>query len=366
MRAPGGGLRLVVVARLEDAKLASKLLPLQGLPGIDEIVVVRRTPLPLSGVRSACPPFRGRLTSWSAEPWRLALALTEAARAPERTLVVSFFLMPHGLIAEWTRKLLHVPTVPVLIGDEDLERAETSPFFRAALLAAHAVGVRGPRSARRVAALGVPEPRIFCPPNVYDASTFVAAGTGPRDVDVVFAGAFYRSKRLDVLLEAAARLRVRSPDLRVVLVGDGEERAALEAQRAKLGLTSNVTFTGRLPAAGVASWLQRARLFVMTSEQEGLPTAMIEALTAGTPVVIGDIGDVADVAHHGENAWLVRDRSPESFAAAIGRLLEDEPLRQRLAAGAADSRGRFERDYSLEAARQAWRPVLQALHPHPA
>jgi glycosyltransferase involved in cell wall biosynthesis len=358
---PRRGLKVVVVARLAADKLASKVQPLLGLSEVAEVVVIRRAPLALPGVRNLCPPAALAAVSVSAEPWRLAALLREASRDPARTVVVSFFLMPHGLLVEWARQMLHVPTIHMLLGDEDVERAETSPFFRRALECAHAVGVRGPRSLERLAASGLPRERLFCPPNVYDVSAYLPGPPAERDVDVVWVGHFYRSKRLDVLLEAARRVRAERASLRVVLIGDGGERPALESLAGRLGLAPHVTFAGRLPPAEVAAWLRRARLCVMTSEQEGLPTAMIEALTAGVPVVIGDIGDVTSVARHDENAWIVRDRSARGFAEAIALLLRDDALRARLAAGAAATRERFEREYSLQAAQQAWRPVLAAL-----
>lgn len=354
-------LRVIVVARLDDAKLASKIEPLLDLPEVAEVVVVRRTALRLPGVRNVCPPAFLSRASLTAEPWRLMSLLREAARAPERTVLVSFFLMPHAVHVDWTRRLLRVPTIPVLIGDEDVARAETSPFFRNVLEAALAIGVRGERSAGRLAALGLPREKLFCPPNTYDVSPFLPDPAVAQDVDVCFVGKLYSSKRVDVLLEAAARVRARRGGVRVAMVGDGPDRARAEADTRRLGLSEDVVFTGALPPEGVASWLRRSRLFVMTSEQEGLPMAMIEALTSGVPVVVGDVGDVTSVARHGENAWIVPERTPETFAAAITHLLDDEALRARLSAGARSLRPRFDAEYSLDAARAAWHPVLARL-----
>jgi D-inositol-3-phosphate glycosyltransferase len=254
-----------------------------------------------------------------------------------------------------------VPTIQMLIGDEDVERVETSPFFRRAIESAHAVGLRGPRSVERLAALGLPRDRLFCPPNVYDISAFRPDPHVAKDVDVAFVGKFYGSKRLDVLLEAAAHVRARRGALRMVLIGDGRDRPQVESLARQLGLSADVTVTGTLPPHDVAAWLRRARLFVMTSEQEGLPMAMVEAMTCGVPVVIGDIGDVTSVARHQRNAWIVAERTPAAFADAITRLLDDEALRTRLAAGALAMGERFAREYTAEAARAGWRPVLATL-----
>jgi D-inositol-3-phosphate glycosyltransferase len=132
----------------------------------------------------------------------------------------------------------------------------------------------------------------------------------------------------------------------------------LQARAAALGLSDSVAFPGALPQAQVAEWLRRARVFVMTSKVEGLPMAMVEALSCGVPVVLPDVGDVTTVAQDGENAWIVKAPSADAYADALQTLLADEARRDRLAKGALRSRAYFEREYSLEAAQRAWRRAL--------
>ena len=85
---------------------------------------------------------------------------------------------------------------------------------------------------------------------------------------------------------------------------------------------------------------------------------MIEALTLGVPVVVPDVGDITTVALHLENAWVVSPPTAEGFAEAVASLLEDAALYTRLHEGALRMRDRFAAEYSLEAAKQAWRGVL--------
>ena len=145
----------------------------------------------------------------------------------------------------------------------------------------------------------------------------------PKDIDVLFVGNLVAVKRLDRLLEAVALLLPRRPDLRVSLVGDGVLRQELEATARALGVSGRVRFEGARPFEEVVRWLRRARLMVMTSEMEGLPQAMIEAMSCGVPVVIAETGDVTTLARHGENAWIVSPPTAGAFAEAIDRLLGD-------------------------------------------
>lgn len=358
---PGGTprVRIVVVARLEDHKLASKLLPLASLPEVEELALVRRTPLALEGVRSLCPPRLLARRTLLAEPWRLATLLRLVSRWPrERTFVVSFFLKPHALYAEIARRLFGVRTIPVALSQEDVQLAVSRRLWRRVLRAAHAAGVRGARSRERLVAAGIDAARVFEPPNLHDPSRYPPADPAKADLDVLYVGALVPVKQVDLLLRALALVKLRRKNLRAAVVGGGPLRDTVDDLRRELGLRQNLHVVGPRPFEEVPDWLRRARLFVMTSRMEGLPMAMVEALSCGVPVVVPDVGDVTTVAQDGVNAWVVRESSPEAYAEAILTLLEDEPRRARLAAGALALRERFAAEYSLEAAQRAWRRAL--------
>jgi glycosyltransferase involved in cell wall biosynthesis len=352
-------LRLIVIARLDDAKLRSKLAPIVALEEVEELVLVRRTPLPLPGVSNRCPPPWAAWTAPLAEAWRLWTILRLCARRPRPSYVIALYMVPHGMYAEIARRLFGVPTVQVSLSQFDLDLALRGwPLWRA-LQSAHRVGVRGAHSRRRLVEAGLDPARVFEPPNVHDVSPYAAADGAAKDVDVLYVGGLVPVKRLDVLLHAVAEVRRRRPELRVVLVGGGERRAALESLAATLDLGRTVTFAGDEPPEAVARWLGRTRLFILTSEVEGLPMAMIEALSGGVPVIVPDVGDITTVARDGENAWVVRGSGgPAPYAEAMAALLEDEPRRRRLAEGARRSRERFASDYSLRAGVRAWRDAL--------
>ena len=337
--------------------MKAKLLPLLAMEEIGEIALVRRTPLPLPGVRSYCPPALLRGLAPAAELWRLLTVLWLClARRPD--FLVSFYLLPHALYADAARRLFGVPTLPVTISEEDVKLGVSRPVFSAALRAARAVGVRGRHSARILEANGIPAERIFSPPNLYDPDAYAPDPAVPKDIDVLFVGNLVAVKRLDRLLAAVALLEQRRPDVRVSLVGDGPLRGELEARSRRLGLSERVRFEGARPFEEVVLWLRRARMLVMTSEMEGLPQAMIEAMSCGVPVVITDTGDVTTLARHGENAWIVPAPTAEAFAEAIDRLLGDAALHRRLVEGCLALREQFRRDYGMPAAVAEWRRAL--------
>lgn len=130
-------------------------------------------------------------------------------------------------------------------------------------------------------------------------------------------------KALDVLVRAAGMLREREPRLRVLVVGEGEERPALERLTAELRLQDAVTFLGR--RADVPDLLAAFDVAACSSDFEGMPLAVLEYMEAGLPVVATRVGGLPDLVEPGVNGVLVEPRDPVGLAAAIGGLLADRP-----------------------------------------
>ena len=133
------------------------------------------------------------------------------------------------------------------------------------------------------------------------------------------------------LLDALPRLRHR--DTRLVIVGDGPQRAALEARVDALDLRERVTFAGQRD--DVAPWLGALDVLVLPSyANEGVPQALLQAMFAGVPCVTTAAGAIPEIARDGETARVVPAQSPPALAAAIDALLDDPEAAARLAAAA--------------------------------
>ncbi len=157
----------------------------------------------------------------------------------------------------------------------------------AAGLSDHAVAV-SPSTARALAALGVPGP-VPVVPNGIDLARIAAVPPAAEEWDVIFTGRLIREKNVDLLLRALVGVREEVPDLRALIVGDGPERAALEALARDLGLAGAVRFTGFLPRYDdVIAAMKASRVFVLPSTREGFGIAALEAMACGLPVVTVD------------------------------------------------------------------------------
>ena len=118
-----------------------------------------------------------------------------------------------------------------------------------------------------------------------------------------------------------------------VIVGDGPQRAALEALVDAKQMRARVTFAGNQP--DVVPWLHALDAFALPSyANEGVPQAILQAMACGIPVVTTDAGAIGEVATHEETALIVRKEDANDLASAIVRLAGDEILRARLASNA--------------------------------
>lgn len=164
------------------------------------------------------------------------------------------------------------------------------------------------------------------------------------DAPVIGAVGVHRpQKALHVLLRATAILAGERPDLRVLMVGDGPERAALERLSSELGVSNVVRFLGS--RSDVPDILRALDLAVCCSDFEGSPLAVMEYMDAGLPVVATAVGGVPDLIESGVHGLLVAPRDPSALAESISRLLRDPELARNMGAqGRARRRSEFDID----------------------
>ncbi|MBC7156085.1 MAG: glycosyltransferase, partial [Rhodobacteraceae bacterium] len=148
---------------------------------------------------------------------------------------------------------------------------------------------------------------------------------------LLFVGRLAGVKGVPVLLAALAGLRRRHPSVHLTLIGDGPERAALEAEAAALGLGGAVRFAGYASQEGVAAALAEADILVLPSFAEGVPVVLMEALAAGVAVVATAVGGVGELITP-ECGLLVAPGDAEALEHALDALLADPGARAALAA----------------------------------
>jgi glycosyltransferase involved in cell wall biosynthesis len=321
--------------------------------------------------------MRDMLCSPLAERYTLDLIVTYRGREPVgRTLL---FLRSLVQLARWCRgdgrRLVHVHTAirgsvyrkalavavasaagrPVLLqvhagaGDIDAFAARLTPWRRRLLGA----GVRradivvsvSSAGARRFGELfGVDDVRVVpnaAPPLPAVAAAPAAAANG-RPPRALYIGGFRNpAKGGAVLIEAVPALLAASPHVEVVFAGSGEPPPGLAALCES---EPRVSWHGWVDGDAKHDLLSTCDVFVMPSLSEGLPVALLEAMSYGRPVVATDVGGIPDVVADGREALLVPAADPQALSDGVSRLLADAEARDRLGEAARERVRAFDRD----------------------
>lgn len=160
---------------------------------------------------------------------------------------------------------------------------------------------------------------------------------------ILHVGRLIPEKDQATLWRAAVLLGGRLPEACVLAAGDGPERAGLESLRQRLGLNRCVRLLG--VRSDIEALYQAADVFVLPSLREGMPTALLEAMASGIPVVASDIAPHRELVEQGVTGWLVPPQAPEALAEALAAVARQPEAARRVAAQA---RGRVVPEWSSQ------------------
>lgn len=204
-------------------------------------------------------------------------------------------------------------------------------FERGSLFLAVSDSVR-----ERAIGQGCPADRIVTLHNGVDTGYFTPDAAPPEPGLILHVGRLVEKKGTRLLLEALRQV----PEARLVVIGDGPERRALEDSAVRLGIGERARFMGELPQDGVRQWMRRAWLLAAPSitardgDAEGLATVICEAAAAGLPVVASIHSGMREAIADGETGFLVPEGDISALASRFAELLGDPLLRGRMGSAA--------------------------------
>lgn len=168
-------------------------------------------------------------------------------------------------------------------------------------------------------------------------------GLAPQEFLLVCIARLSEQKRIDILLLAMARVIKHGVACKCIIVGDGPLKAALSEQALALGLCGRVFFEGFQQDVG--PYLEAAGAFVLTSNREGLPLSILEAMACGLPCIVTDVGGNAEAVTHGVNGLVVASGSVDEVADAISFLVTHPDERAEMSRMA---RARVHEEFDIE------------------
>jgi glycosyltransferase involved in cell wall biosynthesis len=153
-------------------------------------------------------------------------------------------------------------------------------------------------------------------PSAYNPSRARAAwGFGEQEFVAGHVGAFAREKGQDIAIEAAALLKQRLPNIRIVLAGEISEEVLRDLRRRYPGLEGHVHLPGYVP--DLEAFFAALDLFIMPSRGEGLGLSALQAMARGLAVVATSVGGLSEIVEDGHSGWLIPPGSPQALADAV-------------------------------------------------
>lgn len=332
---------IAIITTFTDNLLKAKLVPLSKVDEVSCIALVCDRPGPaISKVRYVTPPrWLYWVTFHKAVAKLLMLVVTVWRENP--AMVMAYTLFPHGVSAWLVARIFGKPNAVHLTGGYielvvEKDRSDNSlvkthrwfaPFVesisRNVIRRMDHIMVPGHvTEAFLREKLGIGSDRIVFLHSTIDTAEFTPAPEmEKKEFDLIFVANLRRLKRADVFIETVGLMKAVKPDIKSVIVGDGEGADDLKRMVEEKGLAAHVYFAG--DQRDPRGFYRRSRIFLLPSRAEGLSTAVMEGMACGIPAVTADVGDMRDIIIEHQTGSLVPDNAnARDFATAVHRMLD--------------------------------------------
>lgn len=246
-------------------------------------------------------------------------------------------------------EIFHIPGHPKAASlKEKIYRLFFYLFIRYDSKKAKAVRVMNSQVAEKLVALGVPESKTKLIPAIYiDLDIFRPMGL-EKKYDLIFVGRLVKNKGIDLLLKAVKLLITNYQfPIRCLIVGEGELRKHWELEIRNWKLQDKVLFHGwAKDQKEVAELLNKSKIFVMPSYNEGGPRVVVEAMACGLPILATPVGIVADIIKNGYCGQII-DWKPEDIAKKAGLMLTNENEYKNYSQSGIIKAGQFEKKSAI-------------------
>ncbi len=335
---------------------------------------------------SSSVPKLGRLTQLSSWLPRLPAVLRSRARAGvswRRAIREAPFFADRWDVVyfPWTTHLAHMPVVSdiavpvvvscrgsqVTVAPHNTERRSVADGLRTAFGAAAAIHCVSEAIAEEAGRFGAEREKMVIIRPAVDPGYFTPAAGAPRPTTVgrlriAMTGALIWRKGYEYALVALRRLLDRGIPAEVAIAGDGPDEQRVRYTIEDLALGDQVRLLGRRPVGEIREHLRRSDIYLLSSLEEGISNAALEAMSCGLPVVTTACGGMAEAVEDGAEGFVVPMRDPGAIADALERLAASEELRTRMGFAARD---RIVREFALDDQISAWTRLLESVSDRP-
>ncbi|MFA4890430.1 MAG: glycosyltransferase family 4 protein [Candidatus Paceibacterota bacterium] len=206
---------------------------------------------------------------------------------------------------------------------------------------------------------------------IYNSVDFMKDGTIPTIPEIglrnrfgkdakliIYSGRLVPWKGVKVIIEIMPRLMEKIKNTHFLVLGDGQEKENIKSQISKLKIDDNVHLLGKIEHDKIAGYLKEADLFVLNTNYEGMSHAILEAMSAGAPVVSTNVGGNPELIESGKEGILVNYNDKEELLAAMTKILSDNEFSKAISANAKKKLEKFRWADNIEETTRVMKEIL--------
>jgi glycosyltransferase involved in cell wall biosynthesis len=301
--------RIFVFANLKPSQIFYKVLPLSQSSLVDKIIILRKEFIDIEETKIICKAipqfFRIRPFYWFFVPF-YGMFLIKKFNV---SLIINYNIFPHGFNAFFASLFIRRPVIFAEINEDTInyhKKHFVRPIINAILSNAKFITVPGSRIRKYWVDNGYN--KIVNLHSTINTNIFVPDVKTNKVYDFIYIGEFNQNKRPDFILEAFMELRSKGINATMGMIGFG---SLLNDMKEIIELYEMGSSVSLITTNNVLEYLQQSKIYVMASLSEGIPCAMMEAMSCGLVVIVPPVGDIADVIHHKENGYLHNNSKEE-------------------------------------------------------
>lgn len=271
--------------------------------------------------------------------------------------ILSYSLLPHGILGFLISKILKIKFV---YGEIDLNSQNycKNKFLQLIIKwifkNTDIINVPGTISREYWIEKGLEEKKINILHSSINTDKDFYNTKSNKIYDLIYIGALEKRKKLDLIIESIYEVKKRDKFIKFIIIGEGSERNLLTLLINKLNLNENVILIGK--SDRILDYLNKSKVFILLSENEGLPCALMEAMACELIVISNKVSDIPDVVVNNITGYLLKELNVETVAKAIYNALNDNNSRL-----GENARNIIIDKYSYAYSQKKWKNILDSL-----
>lgn len=346
--------RIVCSARMGHGTLEAKFKPLVLLSEVEKLIVVRKDegpPIDKLSYKILPKMCKNPLLNFIMTPF----ILVKEVNKQQANLILAYHFQPHFYFAYIASLFTGVPYIIAQTGTE--VQSKSDKIFLGSILKhiikkASYFNVPGKDTYSFWISRGIPTKKLNILHSTIDVDLFKPTNV-TKEYDIIFVGRLAEVKRLDKLIKATKNIVESYPNLKVCIVGNGPLEKSLKSLVSQYQLINHFDFVGL--QSNIHEWLNKASIFVMTSDSEGLPCAMMEAMSSGLLCLGPNVNNMSDLLEEGKTGYLFDTNDVEELSNKLQYLLQNKDNLNRIREKARDL---IIEEHSYEYAKKLWTDEL--------